>query len=334
MSEYDNYKDVDGNVLREYVSPEQLAEYQATGLWPDTHRPCLLCQRFEELERLTQHIKVSDDYVFSLKLSQVLSHLDMELIFKQLPNLSNLELSYGVKKIGMKFDKSLFGMKISDAMSLAKCIKMTDTLTTLVLPSNLMDDDLLRMLMTGLIHNQTITHLDLSHNKITNHGVRLLAKLLGTRSVIMSLNLADNQIHADGGKYLGRALQRNDSLIELNVRLNRLEDDGGRMLFEGIRDNVSLTSVNVSHNNFRSETAKVFATCVGDPGSQLMSADASGNLFSDADAALIRSALDGNATLTSLDLRGNEGIPSTSEHLSAIQTLTRRNELELRKILA
>mmetsp|Transcript_72607 Transcript_72607/g.100893 ORF Transcript_72607/g.100893 Transcript_72607/m.100893 type:complete len:101 (-) Transcript_72607:55-357(-) len=100
-----------------------------------------------------------------------------------------------------------------------------------------------------------------------------------------------------------------------------------------------------------------------------MSADASGNLFSDADAALIRSALDGNATLTSLDLRGNEvslprralkalaacvrpawrqdaegditprlfaaqGIPSTSEHLSAIQTLTRRNELELRKILA
>ena len=35
---------------------------------------------------------------------------------------------------------------------------------------NLIDDDLMRMLMTGLIRNSTITYLDVSHNKITNHG--------------------------------------------------------------------------------------------------------------------------------------------------------------------
>lgn len=148
----------------------------------------------------------------------------------------------------MKYERSLFGMKISDAMSLAKCVKATDTLTSVVyvhcrpfaaplylqrslsltlslthmyrLPCNMIDDDLLRMLMTGLVHNQTITHLgtrsigdvmltsayhlvpprctlatDLSYNKITAHGVRLLSKIVGSKSVVMSLNLCDNQVH-------------------------------------------------------------------------------------------------------------------------------------------
>ena len=48
-----------------------------------------------------------------------------------------------------------------------------------------MDDDLLRMLMTGLYKSSTITHLDVSHNKITNHGVRLLAKLLGSKTELL-----------------------------------------------------------------------------------------------------------------------------------------------------
>lgn len=130
----------------------------------------------------------------------------------------------------------LFGMKISDANCLAKAIKATETLASLVLQvrgrgrgetlifstsplfkfcfvllssprhlagasesppnsalcrlpragptlfgdlllfwsllrqGNLIDDDLMRMLMTGLIRNSTITYLDVSHNKITNHG--------------------------------------------------------------------------------------------------------------------------------------------------------------------
>mmetsp|Transcript_30335 Transcript_30335/g.93888 ORF Transcript_30335/g.93888 Transcript_30335/m.93888 type:complete len:89 (+) Transcript_30335:1403-1669(+) len=66
-----------------------------------------------------------------------------------------------------------------------------------MLQSNLIDDDLLRMLMMGLIKNSQITNLDLSHNKITNHGVRLLSKLLGARNVLTNLNLADNQIHTE-----------------------------------------------------------------------------------------------------------------------------------------
>mmetsp|Transcript_30339 Transcript_30339/g.93900 ORF Transcript_30339/g.93900 Transcript_30339/m.93900 type:complete len:162 (+) Transcript_30339:1094-1579(+) len=121
----------------------------------------------------------------------------MERICQMLPNLTKLDITYGVKKIGMRYDRMLFGMKISDANSLAKSILECDYLTTLMLQSNLIDDDLLRMLMMGLIKNSQITNLDLSHNKITNHGVRLLSKLLGARNVLTNLNLADNQIHTE-----------------------------------------------------------------------------------------------------------------------------------------
>ena len=159
--EVDPDADCDGNVLREYVGPSVISEFQSTGMWPAQRQPCLLCKRAEELEKLTRKIKVcaaaciacravsratpvclraswllapqaSEDYVFSLGLQQLLSHIDLELVFKYLPNLSNLELTYGVRKIGMKYERSLFGMKISDAMSLAKCVKATDTLTSLV----------------------------------------------------------------------------------------------------------------------------------------------------------------------------------------------------------
>ena len=92
--------------------------------------------------------------IASFPAPQLLSHLDLEIVFSRLPNLAGLSLTYGVRKIGMKYDRSLFGMKISDAMSLAKCVRATETLTTLVLPCNMIDDDLLRMLMTGLIRNQ------------------------------------------------------------------------------------------------------------------------------------------------------------------------------------
>lgn len=323
-------EELDANVLREYVAPADLAEFQITGLWPKKTNMCLLCSRAHELDRLAKVVKVGEDFVFSLRLAQMLSHLDWEIVFSRLPNLSALELTYGVRKIGMKYDRSLFGIKISDAMSLAKCIRATETLTTLVLPCNMIDDDLLRMLMTGLIRNQTITYLDLSHNNITNYGVRLLSKLIGPKSVLMSLVLADNQVHADGGKYLGRALKRNDSLTELNLRLNRLEDEGGRMLLEGARYNNSLTSLNLSSNALRETSGEALSAVLASD-LPLVSLDLSGNMMDDRSAQLISSALKTNTTLTALDFRSNEGLPSESLHLAAINKATRQNELGSRR---
>ncbi len=157
-----------------------------------------------------------------LPLLQLPSHCDLELVMSRLPNLTSLSLTYGMRHIGMRYDegrrarggplnlctpssstpcsydRGLFGMRIADAESLARCIKLTDTLTSLSLPSNAIDDNMLLVLMSGLLPNATLSHLDLSHNAITSAGVQLLAKLLRGPSVLASLSLADNRAGEKG----------------------------------------------------------------------------------------------------------------------------------------
>jgi hypothetical protein len=63
---------------------------------------CLLCQRMGDLEELARVVRCSEDFVFTLRLSQLLSHIDLEVVFARLPNLTALYLSYGVRNIGIK----------------------------------------------------------------------------------------------------------------------------------------------------------------------------------------------------------------------------------------
>lgn len=55
-----------------------------------------------ETEELIRVLSISKDYIFSLRLEQFLAHVDMEMLFQHLPLLSNLQLTYGVKQIGME----------------------------------------------------------------------------------------------------------------------------------------------------------------------------------------------------------------------------------------
>jgi len=286
----------------------------------------------EPFEGLLAHLRACQDYVFALRATQLLAHPDMEEIFMCFPNLNHLILEYGVAKIGLQYERMLFGMKISDAASLAKAVASTETLTTCILASNLIDDDLLRMLMTGLIKNSTITELDLSHNKITNHGARLLSKLLHDKSVIVSLNLCDNQIHAEGGRYLGRALRANEALTDLNLRLNRLTDDGGRMLLEGLRDNTSLSYLNLSGNSVGQETVTALTILLREPEKCLVAMDLSCNELQDHEVRMLKTAIEQNSTLTSLDLRMND-ITEDLEELEMIEKMIRNNELAGRDLV-
>jgi len=57
----------------------------------------------------------------------------------------------------MEYERPLFGMKMSDAKNFADCIKLTQSLVYLSLPGNLIDDDLINILIKGLILNKTIS---------------------------------------------------------------------------------------------------------------------------------------------------------------------------------
>lgn len=81
----------------------------------------------------------------------------MNIVFTYLPNLAYLTLTYGAKHVGIEYERSLFGMKMSDAKSFANCLTMTQSLISLSLPCNLIDDDLISILYKGFELNKTIT---------------------------------------------------------------------------------------------------------------------------------------------------------------------------------
>jgi len=281
----------------------------------------------QDTEDLTRVLAVSKDYIFSLRIKQFLAHLDMEMLFQNVPTLCNLDMTFGVKDVGMEYERSKFGMKMADVTSLQKALRVTETLTILSLPCNLLDDNTMRILATGLQGNSTITALDLSHNKIADRGVKSIAKLLDRTSVIIMLNLADNHVHADGGKYFGRALKQNSSLETLNLRLNRLGDEGGKMLLDGLQENATLTHLNLSCNALDHDSAQQLGVIV-QASTSLQSLDLSCNVLSEEAGRLLRDGLQNNTTLTSLDLRLNQISVDTA---AAIDETCKSNKLDAQR---
>ena len=55
---------------------------------------------------------------------QFLAHLDMEMLFQNVPTLCNLDMTFGVKDVGMEYERSKFGMKMSDVTSLQKALRV------------------------------------------------------------------------------------------------------------------------------------------------------------------------------------------------------------------
>ena len=256
-----------------------------------------------ELVSLERLLRLSKQYVRNLTIRQLPSHLDLELIFKNLREaLTSLSLTYGMRNVGMDYDRSLFGMKLSDCRLMAKALESSETLTHLDLSNNLLDDDKVRMVCSGLVDNISVIHLDLSKNKIADRGARAISKLLDSRSCITFLDLSDNQIHAEGGKSMARALRENRSLLSLSLRLNRIGDDAGRSLCDALRNSSTLERLNLSANSLGSQTATSLATQLRFNQS-LKYLDISCNNFGVEGGKSLKEALEEGTNLHKLDLR-------------------------------
>jgi len=277
---------------------------------------------------LNRLLSTSSELVFKLKIRQFASHADLAFLFDALPNLYSLSITFGSRNVGMKYERSIFGMKLADAECLSQQLPRTETLTQLILNENVLDDEKVRRLVVGLRDKLTITDLDLSHNKISDRGTRALCKCLGKDSVIAHLSLCDNHMHSEGGKFLGRAVQTNTSLLKLNLRLNRLGEKGGCYMFEGLKSNGSLKQLNISGNGLaddsgQGEAVRVLAAMLR-VNSTINKMDVSSNSLGTEAGVVMRDALEENKSLTSLDLRVNRVAPDVA---SAIRELLRRNEL-------
>eukprot|EP00941_MAST-03F_sp_MAST-3F-sp1_P003636 g3636.t1 len=282
-------------------------------------------------DELKRKIEASKDYIFGLKIEQFLSHEPLSLVFDNLPNLSRLELTYGVKRLRLRYDRALFGMKLVDAESLSQCASSTNMLSELILPGNLLDDDLLEILIKGLKENRTITTLDLSHNKITDLGAQFIAEMLGKRSVVMHLSLADNQIHSEGARLLGLALAKNTSVTNFNIRLNRLGDVGGAALVKSLIENKDLEWLNIAANSLGYESSLALIDLVGTASSKIEKYDVSANDFNEDDCLEILKVLEKNRKVIGFDLRKNM-VSDDSEVVQRIASVVKENEFHARDL--
>merc|ERR1719199_88664 len=203
----------------------------------------------DEVEDLKQQVSASRLHIFQLKVSQFPSHIDPSFLFDALPALCSFSITYGNRRLGMDYERAMFGMKISDAQYLARNLRVSQTMVSLSLPCNMVDDELVKVLMGGLSYTHVLTHLDLSHNKIGDRGARRLASLLDPDYCLQTVDLSDNQIHANGCMHLGAHLADNLTCQSLNLRLNRCEDNGVSHLFQDLCVNKYLTSLSISCND-------------------------------------------------------------------------------------
>eukprot|EP00397_Hematodinium_sp_SG-2012_P024881 GEMP01025946.1.p1 GENE.GEMP01025946.1~~GEMP01025946.1.p1 ORF type:complete len:491 (+),score=116.11 GEMP01025946.1:240-1712(+) len=231
----------------------------------------------QQLDSLKQKIQSNVRlYIYRLVVQQFRSHADLSVLFESLPALASLSITFGDRHLGMEYERAMFGMKIADAQALARHARISQTLIALSLPCNMIDDELVKVLMSGLSFAHMLTNLDMSHNKIGDRGARRLATLLDPEYCLQSMDLSDNQIHANGCMHLGAHLAENITLESLNLRLNRCEDNGVSHLFQDLCINRCMHTLNISSNDLTQRCLSYLSSMISE-NSTLKTLDVSAN---------------------------------------------------------
>ncbi|KAK9841164.1 hypothetical protein WJX74_001292 [Apatococcus lobatus] len=280
----------------------------------------------DDQESLRRLLAFSRRFVHRLELLQLPSHLDPQLILESLySGLTLLRLTYGMRSVGMNYDKSLFGIRLSDCRALAHSLQQVDLLAHLDLTGNLIDDNRARLLSSGLANNHTITHLCLAHNKIEDKGIKAVAKALDAVGIIAILNLQHNLIGPPGGRDLARLLARSKSLTHLNMRLNGIGDEGAKTLLEAAGVSKTVQSLNLSTTDMREQGTETLIGLVRAGHPTLSKLDVTCNLIGLDAGLLLREAVESNPDIImDLDVRACE---VSQDDEAAIQEILRNRSL-------
>jgi len=286
-------------------------------------------------EKLKSQLSVASSFVSTLDIQEFLSHGDICDLFGDFENLTTLRLKYGAPKLGMDYDKALFGMQLRDAASLARLLQRTTTLSELTLSENLLLDEMLRVLCSGLAANSTIAKLDLSHNKLGDTGAQCLADVLSSPSTcITSLDLSDNVIGPEGGQALAIALTRNTSLQSLRLRLNPLGDTAGAAILRALARHPAISQLDVAATELGPESGAALIELLR-ANSSLAKLDlCSNNMFTDEGNSLLSTLQhQDSSTLSELDARHTPISSEVQKGLRALMAHRLMKQKRLRRIM-
>lgn len=264
-------------------------------------------------------------------------HFNFAPVLKQLPNIEELHLTYGVRDCGMNFEWTLFQFTARDCLQLAQCVASCKQLKVFKLHRSKVDDDKVRVLISHILDHPGLTELDLSHNCIGDRGARAVGKFLNNHSQLVKLNLCDNQIRSTGAQAIAHALTKNTTLLSLNLRLNRLGDEGGQAICRALLKNSTLTEVNLGSNEMAEPTAAILAQVVIQ-NMTLRSLDLSCNRLGPDGGKQLQEGMEDNTTITMMDLRltecGQESEYCINQRLHVNQEKERESQLVDQPVLS
>ena len=240
-------------------------------------------EALDNLKRVCDMIKYS---VFNLDIPTFSYKFDISFIPQYFVNLTKYSpilkevrtrdvFTKNLEPIGDEY--SQFGMRIPDLKKF--CILITDLsyFLTLSLQGNLVDDEMIKWLVPGLITNQTLRHLDLSNNRITGKGMIKICSYLVRTKALLSINLNNNLIGGDSSYAVGLVLKENTKLRVILLGMNRFDDESGGRILKMLCFNNYLDEIDLSANQLGEESLK-----------------------------FLQIALKGNNTIKKIDLRHNE----------------------------
>jgi hypothetical protein len=246
-------------------------------------------------------------------------HLDLELILPKLVFLTKLELSFGVKDVGMNFEWGFFTFTTTDANMLACCLHQCFSLEDLAITKSRLEDEKARMIIKRLLTHPRLKRLDLSHNRLRDKTGRALGKLIKTVETLEELTVEDNEIGAEGATAIAMGLANEMSrLKKLNISQNIIQNEGGIAIARSLSNSKTLTELKIGANGLGAEFAKSLSATLANNTPLLNLNIVSNNIGLEGGQSL-SAGLDQNSTLQTLDLRlsgaGLEAEHSISEKL-------------------
>ncbi|GMH37109.1 hypothetical protein BSKO_04982 [Bryopsis sp. KO-2023] len=198
-----------------------------------------------------------------------------------------------------------YGIGLRALVPLAKALEVNQSIVTLRLGDNGLNDAAVGLILRALAINTRIQEVDLSMNQMGLAGANSIAELLLSKdSNLTSLNLSHNKLPDKGGAAIVDALYSNTTLTELNLSNNKLAEKTAIALSNSLQVNNVLRHLNVSWNAFRSRGVAAIAEGLT-PNLSIQSVDVSWTGVQDAGAEAIGTMLAGNQGLAEIIMSGN-----------------------------
>ncbi|CAF1379797.1 unnamed protein product [Adineta steineri] len=133
--------------------------------------------------------------------------------------------------------KVLRRLCVKGAQHLSNVLQQNETLMTLNLEFNLIDDQGALHLANALQKNKTLTTLYLQFNKISSEGAGHLAIALQQNQTLTTLDLRGNFLNSRAAQYIADTLLKNKTLVTLCLSHNQINSEGAMHLAAALKQN-------------------------------------------------------------------------------------------------